>query len=80
MASKNWIEKASAQIAEMTPKTGFNVVAVDRMERPGEALYLIDHFTDEGKAEAARAAHEAKSGDKTYVYSSKTKTNAASMR
>ena len=80
MADKNWVEKATAQIAEMTPRTGFNVVAVDRMERPGEALYLVNHFTDEGKAEAARAAHEAKSGDKSYVYSSNTKTNASSMR
>lgn len=80
MADKNWVEKATAQIAEMTPRTGFNVVAVDRMERPGEALYLVNHFTDEGKAEAARAAHEAKSGDKSYVYSSNTKTNASAMK
>lgn len=68
MAEKNWLEKATEQIAKFTPKTGFNIVGVDRMERPGEALYLVDHASDSGTAEKLRVAHEKKSGNKTYVY------------
>lgn len=67
----HWIEKAQKQIAKLTPKTGFNVVAVDSYEKPGRALYLVDHFDDEKEAEKARAAHEKKSGDKAYVYAAR---------
>lgn len=71
MADKNWIQKAADQVAEFTPKEGYNVVAVDTMERPGEGLYLVDHANDPAAAERIRAAHERKSGNKSYVYPAK---------
>jgi hypothetical protein len=69
----NWLEKALDAKEKMTPDTGFNVVAVDRMERPGEALYLVSHHSDAAAAEKARAAHEKTSGNKTYVYAAAAK-------
>lgn len=68
MAGKTWIDKASDQIAKFTPKSGYNVVAVDQSERPGEALYLVGHEEDKAAAERLRAAHQKKSGNTTYVY------------
>jgi hypothetical protein len=80
MADKTWLDKAADQIAQFTPKTGYNVVAVDRMEKPGEALYLVEHYDDAVAAEKARAAHEKKSGNPSYVYGANTRTNVAAMK
>lgn len=71
--TKSWIQQAQEQIEKLTPKKGFNVVAVDSHESPGEALYLVDHCNDAKKAEKLRTAHEKKSGNKTYVYPARTK-------
>lgn len=71
MGADTWVDKAKKQISELTPKAGFNVVAVDGYEKPGEALYLVGHFTDRSAAEKARAAHEKKTKDLTYVYGPK---------
>jgi hypothetical protein len=68
--TKSWIDAATAQVKELTPKTGFNVVAVDASEKPGDALYLVGHFDDAAAAEKARAAHQAKSKNIAYVYPS----------
>jgi hypothetical protein len=64
----SWIVKAGEQIKKFTPKSGFNVVAVDDQELPGEALYLVAHYDDQKEAAQAARAYQAKSGDKTYVY------------
>jgi hypothetical protein len=69
--SESWIDEAFAQVDQLTPATGFNVVAVDSMELPGEGLYLVSHHATQEEAEAARAAHQAASGDKTYVYAAR---------
>lgn len=71
MSEKSWVEKGLAQVAEFTPKAGFNVVAVDNYDAPGEAMYLVSHHTDKADAEKARAAHEKKSKDKSFVYPAK---------
>ena len=52
-----------------TPKTGFNLVGVDDFERPGEQLYLIDHFPDRDAAEKALAARKkVRPREKVYIY------------
>ena len=63
-----WMDAAADQMKQFTPKSGFNVVAVDQMALPGEALYLVDHFDSKDDAEEAAVAYQKKSGDKTYVY------------
>ncbi len=71
MSEKTWIEKGLEQIAEFTPKTGFNVVAIDHYEAPGDAMYLVSHHKDKGEADKARAAHEKKTKDRSFVYGAK---------
>jgi hypothetical protein len=66
--SNTWIDLAAAQIKKLTPKTGFNVVAVDSYENPGEALYFVDHFDNAEEAEKARATYQKKHKDVAYVY------------
>ena len=71
MAKSDWLTAAAEQIKKFTPKSGFNVVAVDRLEVPGEALYLVAHCDEPEEAEQKRSAHQKKSGDPTYVYPAK---------
>lgn len=75
----HWMDKALAQVAELTPEIGYNVVAVDAFAFAGDddALYLVGHYRDEDDAYKARAEHEAETGDKTYVYGPKKKTKPA---
>lgn len=58
MTDKTWLENALAEIEDLTPKTGYNVVGVDRMGKPGEALYFVAHY--ENKAQAERGVCEAR--------------------
>ena len=66
----NWLENARTSIARFTPNEGegYNVVAVDGFELPGEGLYLVGTYATRAEAEVAAAAHHANSGDKAYVY------------
>jgi len=64
----SWIDAAFAQIKALTPERGFNVVAVDRQEPPGEGLYLVSHWDNADDAERARRDHCAETGDPAYVY------------
>lgn len=70
MADKSWLEKSAEAIARFMPKAGegFNVVAVDAYEEPGEGLYLVGNFDTEAEADEAAQAHTERSGDKAYVY------------
>jgi hypothetical protein len=66
----SWIDRAQAQVAELTPEVGFNVVAVDDYKMAGDedALYLVGHYTDEAEAKKVAAEHEKETGDTTHVY------------
>lgn len=68
MSDKNWLQAAAEQVKKFTPTKGYNVVAVDRLEKPGEALYLVGHTDDEKEAERMAAAHQKKTGDAAHVY------------
>jgi hypothetical protein len=74
MADKSWVERSSEAIERFMPKAGegFNVVAVDAYEEPGDELYLVGNFESEAEAEEAAAAHTKRSGDKAYVYAPET--------
>lgn len=74
MADKSWVEKSSEAIERLMPKTGegFNVVAVDAYEEPGDELYLVGNFETEAEAKEAAEAHTKRSGDKAYVYAPPT--------
>jgi hypothetical protein len=66
----SWVKMAAEQIEKFTPKPGggFNVVAVDAYEMPGEALYLVGNYKTEEEANKMARDHARKSGDKAYVY------------
>ncbi len=69
--SKSWITDATNQVRALTPTTGFNVVAVDSHEKPGQALYLVGHFTTKEEAEEARVKHEKSSRNISYIYAAR---------
>ena len=70
-AAGSWLERSAAEVKKFTPASGYNVVGVDRMEKPGEALYLVLHTEDPDEAERVATAHAKKSGNKTHVYKAK---------
>ena|SRR5579859_3007153 len=70
-----WAAKAADEIARHTPSAGHNVVAVDSYETESP-LYLVSSHADLGDAESARAAHEMKTGDRSYVYSAANSDDA----
>jgi predicted RNA-binding protein YlxR (DUF448 family) len=74
---KSWLELAQQEIKRLTPARGFNVVAVDAYEMPGEGLYLVKHCETEEEAKKVAVAHEKKSKDKTYVYSPEGQVESA---
>ncbi len=51
MSDKSLFERQNDRIKEMTPKTGFNVVGVDKFEQPGDELYLVKHCKTKEEAE-----------------------------
>lgn len=67
----HWIDAAIEEMEAMTPKTGFNVVGVDRFAPPGEALYLIKHTEDKAEADRIAAEHRTRSGNQAHVYEAK---------
>ncbi len=71
--TSHWMDRAMAQVAELTPEVGYNVVAIDDFKYAGDddALYLVGHYTDEAEAKKAAAEHAAESGDTTHVYGPK---------
>ena len=66
----DWLESARTSIVRFMPRAGegFNVVAVDSFELPGEGLYLVGDSPSRAEATAAARAHEASSGDRAHVY------------
>lgn len=66
----DWLENARTSIARYMPNEGdgYNVVAVDGFEMPGEGLYLVGTYATREEAQVAAEAHHAKCGDKAYVY------------
>lgn len=63
------LETVAKQVEEMTPKTGFNVVGVDRFEPVGEALYFVSHHDTRAAAEAVVSTmSQANREDSFYVY------------
>lgn len=71
--AEHWMDRAQRQVDDMTPETGFNVVAVDDYKMAGDedALYMVGHYPDKAEAEKVAAEHEKETGDKTYVYGPK---------
>lgn len=54
---------------EMTPKTGANLVGVDKYEQPQNALYLIDHYDTAALAREAQAKRaESQPDEETRIY------------
>lgn len=51
------LDERLAAKKRLTPKSGFNVVAVDTFEPAGDELYLVSHHATRAKAEAKRAAY-----------------------
>lgn len=68
MPNKSWVKTAQEQRKKFTPKKGFNVVAVDDYEMPGEGLYLVAHFDTREEAEKAAKEHTKKRGETAFVY------------
>lgn len=66
--SEHWMDKALAEMKAMVPKTGFNVVGVDRMAPAGEALYLVGSTKDKEEAVKMAAAHTKETGNVAHVY------------
>ena len=65
----NLFDRVQARVKEMTPKTGFNVVGVDKFETPGEELYLVGHFALRSDAEKALLQKKKESpGDDYHIY------------
>lgn len=52
------------------PKSGFNLVGVDKFERdPSDALYVIDHYDSREEADDALARRAEANPDETlYIY------------
>lgn len=65
----DWLESARTSIVRFMAREGegFNVVAVDSFELPGEGLYLVGNYPSRAEATAAARAYEA-SGDRAHVY------------
>ena len=54
---------------KLIPTTGFNVVAVDDFELPGEELYLVGHYATRKEAEAElKRFRERNTTDVAYIY------------
>lgn len=69
------LETVNKRIAEMTPKTGFNVVGVDRFESVAEALYFVSHHDTRAAAEAVvKAMSQANVEDSFHVYTGEIET------
>ena len=63
------INKMREDMKRHTPKTGFNVVAVDDFEPAGEQIYLVAHRDTREEAEQALKDFQAKNKtDKAYIY------------
>ena len=61
-------EKRLAAIDRLTPREGFNVVAVDDYEEAGDDLYLVGQYKTKEDAESHAANHTKETGEKAYVY------------
>lgn len=69
------LETVAKRVEEMTPKTGFNVVGVDRFEPVEEALYFVSHHETRTAAEAAaKAMSQANVEDSFHVYTREIET------
>lgn len=55
-------------MAAHVPESGYNVVAVDDYEVPGEQLFLVSHHEVKAEAEEAAKRFGRQSGLDTYVY------------
>ena len=54
---------------ELTPKRGYNVVAIDDMGPPEDhGPYLVDHFTSREEADRVCAEHTKRTSETCYVY------------
>ncbi|WP_224999931.1 hypothetical protein [Cesiribacter sp. SM1] len=64
------IQKILEQKQKYVPKTGYNVVGVDRYEIPGsdDALFLIAHTHSLQEAEHIRAQYNGNEGITAYIY------------
>ena len=60
MNEETMIEKLIRKKEEMTPKTGFNVVGIDKFEMPGDELYLIKHVDTKEEAIEVKASSKSK--------------------
>lgn len=63
------LDKRLAAKKALTPKKGFNVVAVDTFEEPGDELYLVSNHATEAEAnEACSARKRSHPHEPCYVY------------
>jgi hypothetical protein len=63
---------AFAQVRELTPSKGFNLVGIDNFAMLGEpgAVYVIGHFNTLAEAESAqRLRRTGEQADETVIYS-----------
>jgi hypothetical protein len=71
MPDESLIDRMSATKAQLIPKTGYNVVAVDTFARPGsgEEIYGVQHFEDLNEAKAFQQSHQAQNPhEHVYIY------------
>jgi len=70
----NTTKKMLAEMAKLTPETGFNLIGYDDYGKPeDQGLFFIDNFPTKGEADAEKAKRELDSpGQAFYVYGPKT--------